>query len=52
MGPGLMNLYKIEQMKAEALARCKKRLEMHGRTDIALPASLSVTSLLRKKHGL
>ena len=47
-----MNLYKIEQLKAEAIARCRKRLEMHGKTDVILPSgSLSYYSL-RKKHGL
>ena len=47
-----MNLYKIEQLKAEALARCKKRLEMHGKTDVVIPAGLSVSASLRRKHGL
>jgi hypothetical protein len=47
-----MNLYRIEQLKAEAMARCKKRLEMHGRTDAVNPSSLPVSDFLRKKHGL
>jgi hypothetical protein len=47
-----MNLYKIEQLKAEAIARCKKRLEMHGRSDVSVPSSLPVSAFLRKKHGL
>jgi len=47
-----MNLYRIEQLKAEAIARCKKRLEMHGRSDMVYPASLPVSDFLRKKHGL
>jgi hypothetical protein len=47
-----MNLYKIEQLKAEALARCKKRLEVRGKTDVTVHTNLSVTDFLRKKHGL
>jgi hypothetical protein len=47
-----MNLYRIEQLKAEAIARCKKRMEMHGRTDAVYPARLTVSDFLRKKHGL
>ena len=47
-----MNLYRIEQLKAEAIARCKKRLEMHGRTDVVYPGGLQVSDFLRKKHGL
>ena len=47
-----MNLYRIEQLKAEALARCKKRMEMRERTDVVVPAGLAVTGMLRKKHGL
>jgi len=47
-----MNLYRIEQLKAEAIARCKKRLEIHGRTDAVYPSSLPVSDFLRKKHGL
>ena len=47
-----MNLYRIEQLKAEALARCRKRLEMRGRTDVAVPPSLAVSDFLRRRHGL
>jgi hypothetical protein len=47
-----MNLYRIEQLKAEALARCKKRLEVHGRTDPALPPGPLISTSLRRKHGL
>ena len=47
-----MNLYRIEQLKAEAIARCKKRLEMHGRTDLTVPSNLPVSDFLRKRHGL
>jgi hypothetical protein len=47
-----MNLYKIEQLKAEALARCKKRLEMHGKTGVTIPSGLHASEYLRKKHGL
>jgi hypothetical protein len=47
-----MNLYRIEQLKAEAIARCKKRLEVHGRTDVILPAGPHVAASLRRKHGL
>ncbi len=47
-----MNLYRIEQLKAEALARCKKRMEMREKTDVVVPAGLAVTGMLRKKHGL
>jgi len=47
-----MNLYKIEQLKAEAIARCRKRLEMHGKTDIILPSNPPSYYSLRKKHGL
>jgi hypothetical protein len=47
-----MNLYKIEQLKVEALARCRKRLEIHGRTDVILPSSPSSHFSLRAKHGL
>jgi hypothetical protein len=47
-----MNLYKIEQLKAEALARCKKRLDMHGKTDVVIQTSLPVSASLRRKHGL
>lgn len=47
-----MNLYRIEQLKAEAIARCKKRREMHGRTDATLPLSPALSQSLRKKHGL
>ena len=48
----IMNLYRIEQLKAEAFARCRKRLEMHGRTDLFYPPGLPVSAFLRKKHGL
>ena len=47
-----MNLYKIEQLKAEAIARCRKRLEIHGKTDLILPSSSLSYYSLRKKHGL
>jgi len=47
-----MNLYRIEQLKAEALARCKKRLEMGEKTDVVYPAGLAVTASLRRRHGL
>lgn len=50
--PRDMNLYKIEQLKAEALARCKKRLDMHGKTDVVIQTSLPVSASLRRKHGL
>jgi len=47
-----MNLFKIEQLKAEAIARCRKRLEMHGKADVILPSSPPSYYSLRKKHGL
>lgn len=47
-----MNLYKIEQLKAEAIARCRKRLEMHGKTDVIFPSNPPSYYSLRKKHGL
>jgi hypothetical protein len=47
-----MNLYKIEQLKAEAIARCRKRLEMHGKTDVILPSSPPSYYSLRRKHGM
>jgi hypothetical protein len=47
-----MNLYKIEQLKAEAIARCRKRLEIHGRTTSGLPFIPPSPFSLRKKHGL
>jgi hypothetical protein len=47
-----MNLYRIEQLKAEAIARCRKRMELHGRTDVSVPAGLAVSTSLRRKHGL
>jgi hypothetical protein len=47
-----MNLYRIEQLKAEAIARCKKRLELHGKADVTVPVNLHVSDFLRKKHGL
>lgn len=47
-----MNLYKIEQLKAEAIARCKKRLEIQGKTAADLPSSLPSHFSLRTKHGL
>jgi hypothetical protein len=47
-----MNLYKIEQMKAEAIARCRKRLEMSGKTDVILTSSQPSVFSLRAKHGL
>jgi hypothetical protein len=47
-----MNLHRIEQLKAEAIARCRKRLEMHGRTDVILPSNPPSAFSLRAKHGL
>jgi hypothetical protein len=47
-----MNLLRIEQLKAEAIARCRKRLEMSGKTDRTLPSNLPSTFSLRAKHGL
>jgi hypothetical protein len=47
-----MNLYKIEQLKAEAIARCRKRLEIHGKSDVILPSSPSSYFSIRAKHGL
>jgi hypothetical protein len=47
-----MNLYKIEQMKAEAIARCRKRLELYGKTDVILPSNPPSLFSLRTKHGL
>ena len=49
---GRMNLYKIEQLKAEAIARCRKRLELHGKTDVILPSNPPSPYALRQKHGL
>jgi hypothetical protein len=34
-----MNIYKIEQLKAEVIARCRKRLEIYGKTDVVLPSN-------------
>ncbi|MDD1669477.1 MAG: hypothetical protein LUO97_06710 [Methanomicrobiales archaeon] len=47
-----MNLYRIEQLKAEAIARCRKRLEMHGKTDVTLPSSPPSYHSIRRKHGM
>ncbi|HVP24538.1 MAG TPA: hypothetical protein VMS81_00980 [Methanomicrobiales archaeon] len=47
-----MNLYRIEQLKAEAVARCRKRLEMGQRTDMVIPSVIPVSASLRRKHGL
>jgi hypothetical protein len=47
-----MNLFRIEQLKAEAIARCRKRLEMSGKTDRTLPSSPPSVFSLRTKHGL
>jgi hypothetical protein len=47
-----MNLYRIEKLKAEAIARCLKRLELHGKTDVILPSNPPFYYSLRKKHGL
>ncbi|MDD1667429.1 MAG: hypothetical protein LUO96_03070 [Methanomicrobiales archaeon] len=46
-----MNLYRIEQLKADAIARCRKRLELHGRTDLVQPGP-KFSASLRRKHGL
>jgi hypothetical protein len=47
-----MNLYRIEQLKAEALARCKKRMEMREKTDVVVPWGFQASASLRRKHGL
>lgn len=47
-----MNLYRIEQLKAEAIARCRKRLEMSGKMDRILPSGSPSVFSLRTKHGL
>jgi hypothetical protein len=47
-----MNLHRIEQMKAEAIARCRKRLEMSGGADRTVPSSPPSLYSLREKHGL
>jgi hypothetical protein len=47
-----MNLYKIEQLKAEAIARCRKRLEIYGETDVIHPSNPPSLISLRTKHGL
>jgi len=47
-----MNLYRVEQLKAEAIARCRKRLELHGKTGITPPSSPPSVFSLRAKHGL
>jgi hypothetical protein len=47
-----MNLHRIEQLKAEAIARCRKRLEISGRTDRTVPSSPPSAFSLRAKHGL
>jgi hypothetical protein len=47
-----MNLYKIEQLKAEAIAKCRKRLELHEMSGVILPSNPPSYYSLRKKHGL
>ncbi|MDD1661808.1 MAG: hypothetical protein LUQ49_05040 [Methanomicrobiales archaeon] len=47
-----MNLYRIEQLKAEAIARCRKRLEIHGKTHVILPSSPPSYHSIRRKHGM
>jgi hypothetical protein len=47
-----MNLYRIEQLKAEAIARCRKRMEIREKDRFPLPQSPHFSASLRRKHGL